>query len=530
MRQTIRDLLQVALIALIVIATAAQAQSTAALNMVFVMDGLRPDSINAADTPTLERLRREGVHFENSHAVFPTVTRVNAISLATGSYPARHGIMGNTIYVPAVNPSRAFTNGEFQMLLRLEEASGGQIVTAPGIAELAHKAGRTVIAVSSGGTGGALLLSPKAHRGLGTVINGYFVPGKVVAFPDAVSEALLGRFGAAPKKGGAKDPYDPAVDWTMQVLRDYVLPELRPQVLIAWITEPDHIQHAFGVGAPQSIASLRNDDRQLGLLLQKLEALGLRDRTNIVVVSDHGFSHTASRVNVGHALVEAGLMPEVESDAVVLASSGQAVALHVKDRNPGAIRAIVEFLQRQPWCGLVFTARARGGAVHEGAVAGTFALEYVHLGGHERSPDIVITFPWSSAPNRHGARGSDSVQGAGVSTGPVEGTGANHGGIGPWTVRNTMLAWGPDFKRGAVVRTPTSNVDVAPTLLHLIGLAGAASGMDGRVLLEALASGPDEEQVALETRTVRVQNDAYRAVLQTSEVHGKRYVDKGWRE
>jgi arylsulfatase A-like enzyme len=106
---------------------------------------------------------------------------------------------------------------------------------------------------------------------------------------------------------------------------------------------------------------------------------------------------------------------------------------------------------------------------------------------------------------------------------------ANHGGIGPWTVRNTMIAWGPDFKRGAIVRTPTSNVDVAPTLLHLLGRDQEAAEMDGRALLEALAGGPGEEQLALETRTLRVGNGAYSAVLQSSEVAGRRYIDKAWR-
>ncbi|HEX3171011.1 MAG TPA: alkaline phosphatase family protein, partial [Burkholderiales bacterium] len=43
----------------------------AALHLVFVIDGLRPDSITEADTPTLYRLRREGVAFENTHSVFP---------------------------------------------------------------------------------------------------------------------------------------------------------------------------------------------------------------------------------------------------------------------------------------------------------------------------------------------------------------------------------------------------------------------------------------------------------------------------
>ena len=66
---------------------------------IFVVDGLRPDSINPADTPTIARLRTEGVDYVNSHSVFPTSTRVNAASLITGAYPARHGIVGNSMFV-----------------------------------------------------------------------------------------------------------------------------------------------------------------------------------------------------------------------------------------------------------------------------------------------------------------------------------------------------------------------------------------------------------------------------------------------
>ena len=42
--------------------------------------------------------------------------------------------------------------------------------------------------------------------------------------------------------------------------------------------------------------------------------------------------------------------------------------------------------------------------------------------------------------------------------------------MSPWTVRNTFIAWGADFKRGVTVRTPASNVDLAPTLLALMNL------------------------------------------------------------
>ena len=145
----------------------------------------------------------------------------------------------------------------------------------------------------------------------------------------------------------------------MDVLREYVLPELKPNVAFVWMTEPDHIQHGLGAEAPESLAAIRNDDRQIGLVLKKLEAMGMRDKTNIMVVSDHGFAQTVFDVNVGQALAEAGFIPAIDSGDTVIASSGQSVALHVKDHDPKRVRAIVECLQRQKWVGVVITAGKR---------------------------------------------------------------------------------------------------------------------------------------------------------------------------
>ena len=504
----------------------AQSPPRAALQMLFVIDGLRPDSITEAETPNLYRLRSEGVSFDNGHSVFPTVTRVNSTSLSTGMQPGRHGILGNQIYVPAVDPAKAFgnDNDNFLPLLKLDEATNGRMVLAPSIADYAAEAGLRYVALSSGSTGSALLMAPRAPHGSGTLINGEFYGGASAGWPEAVSNEVLKRFGKAPKKGGAKDHFDAPVDWSMRVLREYVLPELKPNVAYVWVTEPDHIQHAFGAGAPESLASIRNVDRNLGLVLETLTKLGLRERTNILVVSDHGFGQTVYGVNLAQELLEGGFKP----DDFVIASSGQTVALHAKGREPNLVRALAQFLQKQPWCGVVFTAKGAR-AAHAGSVPGTFSLEYAHLGGGERSPDLVFTFPWTSARNRHGVPGTDYVMITGGSTGPLDTTGANHGSMSPWTVKNTMLGWGADFKRGARLRTPSSNADVTPTVLHLLGHAKAAM-LDGRVLREALAGGPDEEQVAVETRTLRVASGAYRAALQVTETDGRRYLDKSWRE
>ena len=499
--------------------------SKATLHIVLVLDGLRPDSINPRDTPNLHRLKNEGVTFANSHAVFPTVTRVNGTAIGSGSYPERNGIMGNRIYIPEVDPKSAFVNDDAAKLLML----GDRIVTTVGLAEILEKRGERFVVVTSGSAGGALLVAPRSPDGMGLALNAGFHGLEQSGKLKPAIDEVIKRFGAAPRKGGAMDDQMAPVSWAMNVLDEYVLPELKPRVVVSWMTEPDHSQHGHGPGSPEAIAAIRNDDAEIGRMLAKLASLGLAERTNIIVLSDHGFSTTDHDVNVAGEFKHAGFATLEDGGDIVLASSGQEMNVHVKDHDPKRIAAIVEFLQRQSWCGVIFTAHG-GGAAHEGSVPGTFSLEYAHLGGHARSPDIAFTFPWSSSANRFGVRGMDySIVSKGATT-AVDVDTANHGGIGPFTVTNTMLAWGPDFKRGIVDRTPAANVDVAPTILHLLGMDDAAGGMQGRALVEAMVGGPDEEQVAVETRALHVANGAYRAVLQASEVDGRRYIDKAWRQ
>jgi predicted AlkP superfamily pyrophosphatase or phosphodiesterase len=481
------------------------------LVLVFVVDGLRPDSITAEDTPTLFRLRAEGVDLVNSHAVFPTVTRVNAAAIATGTQPGTNGLVGNQMFVPAVDSRRAFDTGNYRNFLTLDQATGGRGLQAPTLAERLHARGLVLAGVSSGSTGSAFLLNPKSIAAVGALVNGYLDPGKTVAYPAGISEAVLARFGPAPVKapGGAR--FDAAVTWTQRVLREYVLPELAPAVVINWLTEPDHSQHHAGVGSPAAREALRNDDREIAQVLAGLHAAS----TSVLVVSDHGFTTNTAGVDVAGALVLAKLKAAPDSTDVILASSGQAVALHVDGHDAERIARIARFIQAQDWGGVIFAA---------GSVEGAFPLELIHVANRERSPDLLFTFPWTSRRNAFGVSGTDL---ANVSAGGAPYV-SDHGSMSPWNVRNTFLAWGAGVKKGVTVRAPAGNVDVTPTVLALLGIDDEA-GLDGRVLSEALEGGPDPEEVAAETRIHTVAAGAYRAALQVSTVDGRRYVDKSWR-
>ena len=481
------------------------------LVLVLVVDGLRPDSITAEDTPTLFRLRAEGVDLVNSHAVFPTVTRVNAAAIATGTQPGTNGLVGNQMFVPAVDDRRAFDTGDHRNLLALDRATGGRVLQAPTLAERLHARGLRLAGVSSGSTGSAFLLNPRSVAGVGALVNGYLEPGRTVAYPAPVSEALLARFGPAPAKapGGAR--FDASVNWTQRVLREYVLPELAPDVVINWLTEPDHSQHHVGVGSPAAREALRNDDREIAQVLAGLDAA----LTSVLVVSDHGFTTNTAGVDVAGALIEAKLKAARDSTDVILASSGQAVALHVEGHDAARIARLARFVQAQDWGGVLFSAQT---------VDGAFPLELINVANRDRGPDLLFTFPWTSRRSAFGVPGTDL---ANVSAGGSPYV-SDHGSMSPWNVRNTFLAWGAGVKKGVTARAPAGNVDVTPTVLALLGLEGEA-GLDGRVVAEALQGGPDPEAVAVETRVHTAAAGGYRAALQISTVDGRRYVDKSWR-
>ena len=215
----------------------------ATLNLVLVLDGLRPDAITPEETPNLWRLRQEGVNFPNSHAVFPTVTRVNATAIATGTYPARNGILGNRIYVRAVDPNFAFNNDDHRNLLRLDEVTGGGMVLVKSLGEILAERGKRLAAVSSGSTGSALLLNPRAPKGVGALVNGYWEPGVRVAFPPAVNERCSGASAPRPTRAAPRIPTTPRSPGPRACCATTSCRSSSPMSSINWLTEPDHIQH-----------------------------------------------------------------------------------------------------------------------------------------------------------------------------------------------------------------------------------------------------------------------------------------------
>src|SRR5262249_47607713 len=182
----------------------------------------------------------------------------NATALTTGTYPSQNGIVGNSMFVKSVDPRAAFDTGNYRQLLKLENG-GGRVVTVETLGEILQRNHRKLVTLSSGTTGVGFLLNPSAARGAGVAIHGLFDRGTIAAFPAEVSTAILQRFGPPPDSSDEIE----LMNWTDPVLRDFVLPELRPDVLIDWIGPLDSAQHATGVGSPQSKSALRQIDESI---------------------------------------------------------------------------------------------------------------------------------------------------------------------------------------------------------------------------------------------------------------------------
>lgn len=429
----------------------------ARLQLVVVVDGLRPDQVTAAGMPRLHALATRGVRFTRHHAVFPTVTRVNAATFVTGVLPATHGLLGNSIYIPSADPLRPIDTADHEALLTVAAAEG-RLLTAPTLGQMLAKSGQRLLVVSSGSSGSALLLSPTDDAGV--ILHTHFARPETWR---ARSVALLGPTPAAGLPNAGRNRY--ATDLLLRL----GLPEVRPDVVFLWYSDPDTTAHARGLDAPETRAALAAVDGEIGRVEDWLRDQGRLDATNILVTSDHGFvTHTGGFDLPALVKPFARQMPDGTPDIVVAGG-----AIHFRGASDASrVQAVVEALQREPAVGAIFTA-PQAGTLAAPAVHGTLSYDLIGW-AHPRAGQILVSPAWTDAV-AGGLRGTSTANGR-----------AGHGSASPFEVTNTLIAAGPDFRERVVSDVATGNVDVTPTLLRLAGVQLPESRFDGRVILEAL--------------------------------------------
>ena len=316
--------------------------------IVFVADGLRHGSVNAHDTPALWKIRTEGVHFTNSHSLFPTFTTANASAIATGHHLGDTGDFSNTIWAgyPIFNTGNfnkapgtpvPFVEND-QILSDLDDHYQGNYLGEETLLALARANGYNTAAVGK--------LGPTAIQAADQIAphNTLMVPPTTIIIDDATGTpggvplppALAQQlFDAnfpteAPARSNGYGPGSPynnggagtrtkagtlaanvtQQQWFVDITTKFVLPNFeqdrdKPFALVFWSRDPDASQHNQGdslgtlfpgINGPTSVLGIRNADRNLQQLLDWLDQHpAIKANTDIVVTSDHGFATVSRR-------------------------------------------------------------------------------------------------------------------------------------------------------------------------------------------------------------------------------------------
>lgn len=488
--------------------------NTHPLFLIVVFDGLRPDMTTPETTPNLCRFMAEGANFPNARSVYPTSTRTNAAALATGSTPCRNGIVQNKYFDPNIFRDRMFQPNKVSDIEAGMAAYSGKLLDTPPLGDLAAAAGYSMATILSGSAGTSRLINPRA-KDRGQISLG-FIDWADSCPPDVVRQ-MTQIHGPIPTRAR---PNIDAIRVQTDIVIDSLYPRHLPDIAVVWFSDPDQTHHYHGVNSPKMGQAIRHVDAQFGRLLDWRRGFGLEDRLQMIAVSDHGQITARKKIDVNAEAAKAGLVigDHFDDGADYAGYTSYSGSLKVRDGDPRLMAEMVGWLSEQPWCGMIFIPDGDG---IEGGIPGTFDHALAGI-DHPRSPEIFYIMQNDDAV--HG----DGIVGSCFYNGVYPEGGGTHGGLHPRELQIVMAAQGTLFKAELVSDHPAGIIDIAPTIVHLLGLQQPDS-MDGRVLGEALVESVAELPDA-ETFVRSVERSGIVQHLKYSCVGSTTYLDAGWIE
>lgn len=225
-------------------------------------DGTRFDFPERGALAGLARMAREGARAEALVPPFPSNTFPSHVSLATGTHPDRHGIVGNRFLDPA--------RGEF------DYSNDASWIEAEPVWVAAERQG--VRAAS------------------------FFWVGSETRWQGRAATYRRRPFSSEIEESEKVD----------QLLAWLDLPEAeRPHLILSWWHGADRAAHRRGPDHPDVLRALERQDAELQRLLAGIDARGLWSSTTLILVSDHGMVTTDEALDVEGALSDADVAGRV---------------------------------------------------------------------------------------------------------------------------------------------------------------------------------------------------------------------------
>ncbi|XWN32642.1 MAG: alkaline phosphatase family protein [Devosia sp.] len=413
--------------------------------VLMICDGHRNDFVRPALCPQICRVVQSGRRFLNHRAIFPSATRASAASIATGCWPATHGLHGNAMAFDEGDGPIVYDAGAPEFLDHMRRATG-KTLRVPTLAERLTRAGGAVI-MSNVSPGAAYFHDPDCH---GTVHNraGSYGPDGRLSLEDSPPVTHDG---------------DGDFALTQRFVSD-VLFEGRAALAVLWLCEPDLSMHADALGSPTHLKGIANADRCVALVADAIDALRERGEDILFVLgSDHGQESVADAIPVAARLVEAGLKDALDSTDVAVAPQGASGHIYLAARAMDRLSAIAQWLTGQPWCDSVFAGPGLSAIGHTngGAHALSFAMRHQDVANGFGVPGLIDVCVSEEKPGKPQGHGS-------------------HGGLGFYETRPFLTISGGGFAAGTQEHGTSRLIDIAPTILRHLGQP--RTGIDGLAL------------------------------------------------
>jgi len=261
------------------------------------IDGFRWDYMDHHPTPNLDRIASAGSKAERLIPVFPTLTFPNHYSIATGLYPAHHGLVAND-----------FPDPDRNKWYSLKDRGS--------VEDRWFYAGEPVWVTA---------------ETQGMVTASFFFVG---------TEAPI--MGVSPTHWRSFDKKIPGQERVDQVLTWLAEPEeKRPHLYTLYFEDVDDNSHWYGPDSPENADAISRVDAYIGHLLDGLEKLPYFERINIIILSDHG---QANYLKNPQAFI---LDDHVSLSDATIIEGGSYLFLHLDQDDPDRALEIVETVNSQ---------------------------------------------------------------------------------------------------------------------------------------------------------------------------------------
>jgi predicted AlkP superfamily pyrophosphatase or phosphodiesterase len=436
---------------LLVAPTACPAADPAARNVVIIsLDGFPAYLMDdpQASLPILRSLAASGATaVSGMHVSNPSVTWPNHTTLMTGVHPERHGVLFNGIL------ERATPGGPVRVVGAKTQA---ELVRVPLLFDLLKTAGQPSAAINWPCTRGSESLADNFPD----------VPDQLEYTTPRLKQELADRGllpGFEEGNGVVRDEI-----WTEAACE--VIRRRMPRLLALHLLNLDATHHRYGPLTLPGYTAAALLDALLGHVLDALDDAGIRDRTVIFVVSDHGFGSVMKAIRPNAILRREGLLKveggKIASAKAMVVSEGGIGMVYLTD--PATVAQDAKTVRR------LFE-----GAEGIAAVLGPEDFPALHLpdpADHPGMADLILS-------------AKDGYSFSGISAGDAlisgnRGKTGSHGYLSTNPKMNGLfVAAGPGIHSGVKLDT-IDNVDVAPTIGRILDVK--LENPAGRVLTEII--------------------------------------------